>query len=295
MFSNLEFFLIEALRSFRRGALMSLVAIGTITVSLVIFGMFLLLIINLGNIIGNVSSKMDIAAYVDKDIPLSSAGAIQLQLSKIPGVAKVDFVSKTEAWRKFKQEFGSTLYLDEIISGNPLPHTFNIRVRTPDVLDSVAKEVSRVKVISEVRYSGQLIDQIKSLVDAVRIGGAALVVLISVATLLIVVNTIRLTVLARETDICIMKLVGATNTFVKWPFIIEGLLLGVLGGVCSFFLLKFSYDAIVFKITQALPFVPLVSDQRLLFMIYLTMIVGGTAVGMLGAYISVSKVLKMEV
>ncbi|MFH1683903.1 MAG: permease-like cell division protein FtsX [Candidatus Margulisiibacteriota bacterium] len=295
MFSNLEFFLVEAFRSFRRGALMSVVAVGTISVALVIFGLFLLLIVNLGNIVGSISSKMDLAAYVEKNMTLEEAGALQLKLSNIPGVEKVEFVSRAEAWIKFKNDFGTKLALDEIMVGNPLPHTFNIKVRTPELLPQVAKNVSNIQVIDEVRYSGKFIGQIKALVDAVRIGGAALVVLISFATLLIVVNTIRLTVLARETDISIMKLVGATNTFVKWPFIIEGVLLGVLGGLASFLILKFSYDAIVLRISSALPFLPLVGDQRLLAVIYLVMVVGGTALGMIGAYISVSRVLKSEV
>src|SRR3989339_597488 len=215
MLSNIEFFLIEAFRSVRRGALMSFVAVGTITVSLVIFGFFVLLVINLGNIVGSVSNKIDIAAYVEKDLSLEAAGALQLRLSKIPGVDKVSFISRTEAWKNFKEEFGDKLELDSVIAENPLPHTFNVRVKAPEFLPRVAKEIAGAGGIDEVRYSGQLIDQVRSLVDAVRIGGAALVVLISFATLLIVVNTIRLTVLARETDIYIMKLVGATNNFVK--------------------------------------------------------------------------------
>ena len=294
MFSNLEFFLVEALRSFRRSALMNLVAIGTIAVTLVIFGIFLLLIMNLGNMVGTVSAKMDVAAYVERDLSLEEAGAIQIKLSKISGVEKVDFISRDEAWRKFKQEYGTKLNLDDVLRENPLPHTFALRVKAPELLPDVAKRVSELDEVDEVRYSGTLIEQIRSLLDAVRIGGAALVILISFATLLIVVNTVRLTVLARETDIYIMKLVGATNTFVKWPFIIEGVFIGILGGVCSFFVLKFSYDAVVFRVVRALPFLPVLTDQRLLSMIYAAMIAGGTALGMVGAYISVSKVLKSE-
>ncbi len=294
MFSNLEFFVVEALRSFRRSTLMNLVAIGTIAVTLVIFGMFLLLVLNLGNMVGTVSSKMDIAAYVERDISLESAGALQLKIARMPGVEKVEFISRTEAWRKFKEDFGTKLELDDVISENPLPHTFAVQVRAPELLPAVAQRLSELPEIDEVRYSGSLIEQIRSLLDAVRIGGAALVVLISVATLLIVVNTVRLTVLARETDIYIMKLVGATNNFVKWPFIIEGVLIGVLGGVFSFLVLKFAYDAVVLRVSHALPFLPILSDQKVLSLIYAVMITGGMALGMVGAYISVSKVLKAE-
>jgi len=274
---------------------MSMVAIATITVSLVIFGVFLLLIVNLGKVVSGVSSGLDLAAYVESPISLEQAGAIQLELTKIPGVEKVDFLSRTEAWRKFKIDFGSKLDLSEIIKSNPLPHTFVVKVRNPELLAEVAKEVSKTQEINEVRYSGTLIDQMRSLLEAVRIGGAVLVALISLATLLIVVNTIRLTVLARETDIYIMKLVGATDTFVKWPFIIEGVLIGVLGGVFSFLLLKFAYEAIIIKIIAALPFLPVVTEQGPLMFIYFSMLLGGTALGMLGAYISVSRILKEEV
>ncbi|MEA3494161.1 MAG: permease-like cell division protein FtsX [Candidatus Margulisiibacteriota bacterium] len=295
MFSNLEFFIIEAFRSFRRSALMSFVAIGIIAVTLVIFGMFILLVINLGNIIGNVSSRMDVAAYVEKDISLESAGALQIKLTNLPGVEKVNFISRTEAWRKFREDFGGKLNLDEVMTSNPLPHTYTIKVKTPEYVPILAKRLSKFDEITEIRYSGQLIDQIKTLMDAVRLGGSVLIILISFATLLIVVNTIRLTVLARETEIYIMKLVGATNSFVKWPFIIEGVMIGVVGGGLSFLALKFSYDAVFLRISTALPFLPLVSDQRLLTMVYLVMIFGGTALGMIGAYVSVSKVLKAEI
>jgi len=294
MFSSLEFFMVEAFRSFRRSALMTTIAIVTITVSLVVFGAFLLSIINLGNMVSSVSSKLDIAAYTSKDISLDDAAALQIRISKIAGVEKVDFISKAEAWKKFKEDFGSKLSLSEVIYENPLPHTFAIRVRNPELLAAIAREISALEVIDEVRYSGKLIDQMKSLVGAVRAGGITVVLLLSLATLLIVVNTIRLTVLARETDIYIMKLVGATNTFVKWPFIIEGIMIGAIGGGAAFLILKISYDSALMRLATALPFLPLVSDSRLLACVYGVMVFGGIALGMLGGYISVSRVLKNE-
>lgn len=295
MFSSLEFFIIEAFRSFRRSALMSMVAIVTITVSLTIFGFFLLLIMNLGNVVGTVSSRLDLVAYTTRDLSLEDAGAIQVKLSKLPGVEKVEFTSKAEAWKKFREDFGGKIALDDVLRDNPLPHTFAVEVRTPDLLPVVAKQVAGLGVIDEVRYSGRLIDQIRSLVSAVRVGGLSLIVLLSFATLLIVVNTIRLTVIARETDIYIMKLVGATDTFVKWPFIIEGILIGLIGGVASFLILKFSYESVAYKIGQALPFLPVFTDQLTLFLIYFAVLVGGMGLGLLGGYISVSRALKNEI
>ncbi|MFA6170751.1 MAG: permease-like cell division protein FtsX [Candidatus Margulisiibacteriota bacterium] len=294
MLSSLEFFIVEAFRSLRRSALMSFVAIATIIVSLTIFGFFLLLVLNMGNIVGGIASRMDLVAYIYKDLSLDDAGAVQVKMANIQGVEKVDFISKAEAWKNFRDEFSNKLSLNEVVYDNPLPHTFSIRVRNADLLPIIAKEISAIDVVDEVRYNGKLIQQVKSLISAVRVGGTALVIMLSFATLLIVVNTIRLTVIARETDIYIMKLVGATDNFVKWPFIIEGIIIGVIGGVSSLLILKLSYEAVVSRILQALPFLPLVTDYALLMAIYSTMFFGGIALGMIGGYISVSRVLKNE-
>ena len=294
MFSSLEFFIIEAFRSFRRSALMSTVAIVTITVSLTIFGAFLLVIMNLGNVVGTFSSRLDLVAYTSKNLSLEEAGAIQVKLANLPGVERVEFTSKAEAWKKFKEDFGGKIALDDVVHDNPLPHAFAIGVRTPDLLPVVAKEVADLGVIDEVRYSGRLIDQMRALVGAVRVGGLTLIVLLSFATLLIVVNTIRLTVLARETDIYIMKLVGATDTFVKWPFIIEGIIIGLIGGVASFLLLKLSYESVAARLALALPFLPIFTNQFVLTLIYAAVLFGGMGLGMLGGYISVSRALKNE-
>jgi len=295
MFSHLEFFLVEALRSLRRSFLMTMVAVITIVVSLTVFGIFLLLTVNLGHIVGTISSHLDLAAYTNYDLSLEDAGALQVKISKIPGVVKVEYISKDEAWKKFKEDFGTKLVLDEAASGNPLPHTFIVQVRSPELLPEVAKEISQLEIIDEVRYSGKLIQQMRTFLNAIRLGGIVLIILFFFATFLIVVNTIRLTVLSRETDIYIMKLVGATDAFVKWPFLIEGLLMGIMGGISSFLILKFSYDAISMRLSQALPFLPLVSDQKLLLEIYLGVIMAGTGLGIVGAYFSVSRVLKSEV
>ena len=117
-------------------------------------------------------------------------------------------------------------------------------------------------------------------------------ILLFAATLLIVVNTIRLTVLARETDIYIMKLVGATESFVRWPFMIEGIIIGVLGGGIGVFFLKSLYELFASRIQSALPFLPIIYSGPILFSIYFSVTVSGVLLGMLGGYISVSRLLK---
>lgn len=291
-FSNIEFFVVEAFRGVKRSGVMSLVAIGIVTVSLFIFGLFLLFIVNLGNMVSEMGSRLDLVAYVENSITPDEAQALSEKLSRIGGVEKVHYISRDEAWRSFRQDFTQKLDLATIVGENPLPDSFAVKVRTPEMLPKVAEAVAGFSEVDEVRYSGKLIKQIQTLVDALRLGGAVLVVLLFMATLLIVVNTIRLTVLARETDIYIMKLVGATRSFIRWPFVIEGVLIGILGGLFGILILKPSYDAVTNRLQTALPFLPIITDKFVLNLIYITVGFSGMLLGMLGGYISVSRLLK---
>ena len=292
MLNSIEFFIGEAWTGFKRSGIMSFVAVGTVIVSLTVFGVFLMGVVNIGSIVGGISSNVQITAYVDKQITKSDADYIINKVSVLRGVANVKYVTRDDAWKKFKSEYGKTLNLDDVVADNPLPDTFIIEVDVPELVPSVARSVSSINYISEVRYSGKLLDQVESLASAVRIGGLILVCMLSVATLLIVINTIRLTVIAREKDISIMKLVGATNSFIKWPFIIEGIIIGMIGSAISLAILKASYDIIIYQVSSALPFLPLISDFRQLIAIYMIVVCVGIFLGMLGGYISVSKSLK---
>jgi cell division transport system permease protein len=292
MLNSIEFFIGEAWTGFKRSGIMSFVAVGTVIVSLTVFGVFLMGIVNIGSIIGTISSSVQVSAYINGPLERYEADSIFQRISRIRGVSSVRYMGREDAWKKFKGEYGKRLNLDDAVSDNPLPDTFIIEVEIPELVASVAKQVSAMPAVSEVRYSGKLLEQIESLASAIRIGGFILVCMLSVATLLIVINTIRLTVIAREKDISIMKLVGATNSFIKWPFIIEGVIIGIIGSAFSFAIMKISYDLVIFQVNQAMPFLPIISDQARLFMIYLIVGCVGIVLGMLGGYISVSKSLK---
>lgn len=289
---SFEFFLREAWNGFRRSGIMSVVSLVTVTVSLVVLGIFLLVIFNLGSTVSSIGSKMEIVAYVDKDIDDYTASTYVLQITRIEGVENVRYISKAEAWEDFRHDFEGRLELQEIMKENPLPNAFVVKVKSPVLVTVVAKKISNVPEIDEVRYSGRLADRFQTLLDAIRLGGLILVVLLILATLLIVVNTIRLTVIARQTDIAIMKLVGATNNFIKWPFMLEGILIGVIGSALSFIILKFSYDMIALQLLKAMPFIPLITSKAELFWIYLGVALTGIALGAIGGYISVNSLLK---
>ncbi|MFH1617939.1 MAG: permease-like cell division protein FtsX [Candidatus Margulisiibacteriota bacterium] len=295
IYTDVEFYVVEGFRGVKRSGIMSLVAIGIVTVSLIVFGFFLLSIVNLGNIVSNMGARLDIVAYVDENLTEADAEALQQRIGQIEGVERTDFISREQAWKTFKDDFGHKLDLKEVVSDNPLPNTFAVKVRTPELIPNVARDISRISVVNEIRYSGKLIKQVQTLVDAVRLGGFIIVLLLFFATLLIVVNTIRLTVLARTTDIEIMRLVGATNSFIRWPFVIEGVLIGIIGGVIGTMILKSSYDTMSAQLIKALPFLPVVISPGILKTIYISVGSTGALLGMIGGYISVSGILKRRV
>lgn len=294
LFQDIEFFIVEAFRGIKRSGFMSVVAIGIVTVSLFIFGLFMIFVSNLGHIVSNLGTRLDMVAYTSQDLNSNTVNQLEQSFSKINGVEEVRYISKEQAWKNFKEDFGARLDLDEIVNDNPLPNSFAIKVKTPDMLSQVAENVAKYEVIEEVRYSGKLVKQIQTLADAARIGGAGLIILLFAATLLIVVNTIRLTVLARATDIYIMKLVGATESFVRWPFVIEGIIIGLIGGTLGVFFIKSLYEVVLARLQFALPFLPLISGGFVLTFIYVSVFVCGILLGMLGGYISVSKLLKTK-
>lgn len=289
---SFEFFLKEAWTGFRRSGIMSVVSLATVAVSLIVLGAFLLAVSNLSNIALIIGSKMEVVAYIDKNIDEYTANTFVVQISRLEGVDSVQYLSKDQAWSEFKNEYEERLSLGEVIKDNPLPNSFKIKVRSPQMVSVVAKKISNIPEMDEVRYSGNLADRFQVLIDAVRWGGLVLVILLILATLLIVVNTIKLTVIARQTDINIMKLVGATNSFIKWPFMLEGILIGAIGSALAFMVLKVSYDLAVYQMQRSLPFIPLITSKSQLFLIYSVVCVIGTILGLIGAYISVNSLLK---
>ena len=292
LFSYLDFFVTEGWRGFCRSGLMSFVATSIVTISLVLLGVFLSGMLTANHLVEMVGSKLDVSAYVGQDLMDWKARALIHEMEQIEGIASVEFVSKETAWKKFQNDFQAQLSLSENIRLNPLPNTFVLHLKSPEYTSSVAKAVSQMSIVDEVRYSGQLAERIQLLAGTFKWVGLFFIVLLGFAMLLIIVNTIRLTVIARQADIDIMQLVGATKTFIRFPFIIEGMIIGAIGAASSFLILKFLFDMLFTKLQVSLPFIPLLKSAKDLNGVYWVTAFLGLLLGTLGGYISVSKSLK---
>ena len=292
IFQNLQFFFSEAFIGMRRSGLMTLISMVTVTVSLIVFGLFLLMTLNLNNFASLLSSKLEIRLFLKPNLTKQEIISFQTKVSQLNGVRKVEFVDKKEAWDGFKSSF-SHLKLNDTVNQNPLPDSIRVQLKEKLSVIPVAKYLERYDYyIENVVYGGKIAERIERFSTFTKLSGIMLVSLLGFSTLLIIVNTIRLTVLARQEEISIMQLVGATDRFIRVPFLIEGLIIGLVGSGSAILLLNSGYGFGVEKIQQSLPFFPIVMNFDRLIGIHITVGIVGAFIGLLGAYISVSKTLK---
>lgn len=266
---------------------MSLLAVGTITVALLIFGIFYLITANMSHLGELAKGRIEIRAF------LGAKGVnrvkIEEKIASIPGVKEVRFVSKEEGVKTINRLLGGDYFIDD---ENPLPDSFNIYPIDGMQAERVAQEVRRLPEIEEVVYGQNFVRFIRLVSRLIWGVGLALLFLIIMAVLYIVTNTIQLTVYARRTEIEIMKLVGATDWFVCWPFLLEGIYLGLFGAVISAILLVQGYTLICGKTKGVSVILPLLQKAQIAPHLLAYLLVMGVFFGAIGSLWSVKKHLK---
>lgn len=293
-FSTWEFYIRETLLSLRRNSLMSLASISTVALSFLILGLFVLLVVNLDYMADTLEAQVEIAAYLDPELEEGEIARIAEQIESLPGVRESDFVSRDEALDRLRKQFGERQdLLDSVEEMNPLRHSFEIRAEEAEQVKVIAREIGGIEGVAEVKYRQEVVERLFSLTRSIRMGGLVLVLLLLMATVFLISNTIRLTVFARRREIGIMKLVGATDWFIRWPFILEGILLGILGTLVSLLVLTRLYNWVVASIYSSLPFVPVVSPEGIIKPLSLLLLGLGFIVGAFGSLVSLRRFLRV--
>ncbi len=286
------FFLKETFIGFKRSTLMTLIAIATVSVTLIVLGLFMLISVNLGKVTQDIVSRLEIRLFLKSNLTIEDIQLFRRKLKSIDGVKDVVFINNSTAWNNFQSNY-SHLNLNEYISENPLPHSLNIKLSRTKDIKSIILYIKRFDtIIDDIVYGGELANRVEIFRRVMFVSGWSLITLLILASLFIIVNTIRLTVMARDEEISIMQLVGATNRFIKGPFLIEGFIIGMFGAGIAVSILYFIYSIIIFQLIEKMPFFPFISNHSSLFYIYGFVLLSGALIGMLGAYISVSRSLK---
>ena len=293
-FSTKEYFIRETYKSIRRNGFMSFASISTVAVALMVLGIFLLIFLNTNNLAKHLESQVQVSVYMQDDANQDELADMKTKLEKMEGVLKVTAVTKAEALQRFKERLGDQQkILDSLGGDNPFPNSFDVQVKSSDAIKGITEKISTLPKVETARFGQEVVEHLFYLTKVMRLGGVALVIFLAAGTLFIISNTIRLTVFARRKEVVIMKYVGATDWFIRWPFLLEGMTLGFLGAVIANFFLNISYSALLSTVHKTLAFLPLVPAKPLMTYVTIFMLIIGTAIGALGSYISLRKFLRV--
>lgn len=270
---------------------MVLAAATTITVSLIIMGVFMVLVTNLDYLGERAKAEIQLRVFLAKDISPDEAIALRTEIGtyREDGVRAVRYVSKEAAARDVERTWG----VPELFAGmgdNPLPDMLVVELQRGAKVDKLVRRINGLPGVEEIVYR-DFIRTVLLVVQVLWVVGIALILAVSLGVLYIVVNTVRLTVFARRREIEIMKLVGATDWFVRWPFVLEGLILGLIGAGVATVLLSKSYYFLT-KSLSHIAVIPLVSEPRINNLLILVLFPAGAFFGIFGSLLSVKRFLR---
>lgn len=289
-----EYFVREVCISIKRNNWMSFASISTVAVSLFVLGMFLIIVLNMNRMASMLESQVQINVYLDDKLKGSEIDDLEDDLKKMQGIERVQYVSREDAIVRLRERLGDQKYLlDALGDKNPLPNAFEVTVKQPTMVETAAKAIEKFGGVESVKYGQDVVEHLFDMTRLVRIFGFTLMLLLAGATLFIISNTIRLTVFARRKEIAIMKYVGATDWFIRWPFLLEGVVLGFFGGVLASIALRSIYGLITAKVYSTLAFLPLIPQYPFVNFISLVMVLSGMGIGALGSTISLKRFLKV--
>lgn len=285
--STSEYFIKEVYTSFKRNIWMTLASIFTVVLSLFILGFFSIVILNLNKMADTLESQVQISVYLKDDLSQEEIDETKETLSKIEGLQDIKFTTREEAMENFKKRLGDQQFLlDALDDTNPLPDSFSLTVTSPQQVKTIADTVVALDSVESASYSQDIINHLFNLTHLIRLIGVALIILLTGAAIFIISNTIRLTVFARRKEIAIMKYVGATDWFIRWPFLLEGICLGFIGGGLATIFLYIVYNQVTQEIYEAMAFFPLIPQHPFINYISLAILVAGIIIGALGSTIS---------
>lgn len=294
MFSSLSYFWGETFRSLFRNRFMAIASVLTVTLSMFILGVFLSAVLNINHMASYLENQVEMTVYLKDGLTTDQVMGIGKYLKAQPGMKEIKFTNKDQAMKDFRERMGDQQGLLDAINGNPLPVSYQMSFQTPEQLKTAAEVVAKYQGVETVQYGKDIIEQLYKVAQVIRLSGIVLIIFLAGAELFIISNTIRLTVFARRREIQIMKYVGASNGFIRWPFLFEGMVIGFLGSGFASLILWEGYKTVVSEMAAAgLVFIPMIPLWP--FMGYTTLIIlaAGIVIGVMGSAISLRKYMKV--
>lgn len=295
-FSTLKRHFKEGARNTWRNGWMTIASVGAVTTTLILVGVFLVLMLNLNHIASELEEDVQIKALVELTAEQSDLDQIEENINDISGIESINFVTKEEELDNLVDSMGEQgqawgLYEQE----NPLNDAFIVKASDPLETERIAAEIEEFDFIYRVNYGQEYVDTLFKFNEYARNIGLVLIGALVFTAIFLISNTIKITILARKKEIGIMKLVGATNNFIRWPFFVEGMLLGVLGSLLPIAVIIVGYYFLTQNVTilQQFDFVKILDFYPFALQISLIIVGIGASIGVWGSLMSVRKFLKV--
>ena len=259
--NTINYFIGDAFKSLRRNKTISIASIITVLITFVVLGIFSLVAQNANLAIEGVQSKVELKVYLNDDVKLIDKREIEVKLREQDGVKAVEFESKEDAYNNFADSMGES---SGILQGytndnNPFPESYIVSLEDPSYAEDITNAVEEMEGVESVSDQQELINTVQNVVKGIRIVGAVLFVVLIGVSIFLIMNTTKLTVYSRRREVGIMKFVGATDWFIRWPFIIEGMVIALMGAVLSTVVVFFMYKATIGVIASKMLMVKLVA------------------------------------
>ena len=287
----------DAFKSVFRNFSLSLASISCITITLIIVAISIIVTFNVQSFTREMEKDLTIVVFLDNDTNEEEVNSIRARLETMTNVESLTYQSKSSIKDEMSSE--STVF-EEVMStwseeDNPLKDTFQVKVTDVEKISDTAKKIERIDKVSTVRYGEGMVDNLISAFEAAQNISYGMVIALILVTVFLIINTIKLTIFSRKREISIMRLVGASNFTIKTPFIIEGMVLGLLGSIIPILIVCFGYVALYNHFDGYLysKMISLIEPEPFIYMVSGIVVVIGIIVGMIGSASAVRKYLKI--
>ncbi|MBY6837607.1 ABC transporter permease [Clostridium botulinum] len=279
--NTFTYFIKDAFTSLKRNRTISFASILTVLITFFVLGIFILLAGNVNQAISSVQDKVDLKVFLKDDIKLIDQREIELKLRELEGVKDVVYESKEEAYKTVQKTTSENegLLQGYTLEHNPFPASFTVKLESPEYAENISQALDGFTGVEKIDNQKKVVDGIVKLVKGINVVGGALFIVLVGVSIFLIMNTTKLTVYSRRREVGIMKFVGATDWFIRWPFIIEGMVIGVLGSTLSCIVLFFTYKGVFSWIASMMMFVTLVPPMYILKVMLLEFVIGGILVG----------------
>ena len=294
---SIKFYIKEGFRNLIKNRLMSVASIVTVMVSIFMVIVSICISTNISYILENIEKTVGISAFVQDGLSLEQMTDLLKEIESIEHVTQVKYISPEDGLEMLKEDYDSYI-IDAYKNDNPLSASFSIMVDSAENQEYVVMKLEEIKEVRKVRHALSLTNLLINAGKVVRVISIIIIIGLIIISVVIITNTIKLAVYIRKTEIGIMKYVGATDWFIRWPFIIEGTLIGLIGAIIPAVVSMFGYNALEHKIYETFPIVQEIIGNfkpsgDIFTNIFPIVIIVGIAIGTFGSGLSVKKYLKV--